>query len=93
MPIDIHAEQLLTLAKATRLLPSSPHPSTLWRWHRRGIRGVRLETVVVGGTRYTSREALSRFSASLTAADEAADEEPAERSPETERRLQRAGLL
>ena len=44
------------------------HPSTLHRWRLRGVRGIRLETVLIGGTRYTSTEALSRFFAATTAA-------------------------
>jgi hypothetical protein len=35
---------------------------------QRGIRGVRLETVMIGGIRYTSCEALERFVAATTAA-------------------------
>jgi hypothetical protein len=37
----------------------------LWRWAARGIRGVRLEVVRVGGTTWTSVEALGRFFAAL----------------------------
>jgi len=51
------------------------HPSTLHRWRLRGVRGVRLGTVLIGGTRYTSTEALSRFFAATTAA---ADGQPVE---------------
>src|SRR4051812_39705508 len=35
--------------------------ATFYRWASRGCRGVRLETLQVGGTRCTSREALQRF--------------------------------
>jgi hypothetical protein len=34
----------------------------------KGVRGVRLETVMMGGRRYTSAEAVERFFARLTAA-------------------------
>jgi hypothetical protein len=68
MSIDIAVEDLLPLNQAARVLPGRPHISTLWRWHRRGIRGIRLETAVVGGTRYTSRQALQRFVDRTTAA-------------------------
>ena len=37
------------------------HMVTLSLWYRRGVRGVRLETLMVGGRRCTSLEALSRF--------------------------------
>ena len=36
-------------------------PSTLHRWRLRGCRGVKLETLLIGGTRTTSTEALQRF--------------------------------
>ena len=66
------SEQLLTLSAAARGLPGPSgrglHTSTIWRWSQRGVKGVRLETVLVGGVRYTSREALDRFVAATTAA-------------------------
>jgi hypothetical protein len=37
------------------------HVSCLYRWSTIGCRGVVLETLQVGGTRCTSREALQRF--------------------------------
>jgi len=43
------------------------HPSTIHRWRLRGARGVRLETILAGGTRYSSHEALNRFFARTTA--------------------------
>jgi hypothetical protein len=54
-------ESHITLAEAARLLPGRPHSSTLARWALRGVKGVRLETVKVGGRRFTSREAIERF--------------------------------
>jgi len=65
MPIDIHTEQLCTLSKAARLLPrlNGKHPSSnaIWRWCRKGVGGVHLEHVRVGGRIFTSAEALNRF--------------------------------
>ena len=57
----ILSEQTVTLTEASRIFPGRPHSSTLWRWHQRGCRGIRLETAVIGGRRYTSREAIERF--------------------------------
>ena len=68
MSIDFQSETLLSFSQATKGLPGRPHLSTLHRWRLRGIRGVRLETCMVGGRRYTSREALQRFSDAITAA-------------------------
>ena len=66
-------EDLLPLAMAAREVPNRRggrgiHVATVWRWTRRGVRGVRLETIVVGGIRQTSRQALQRFVERTTAA-------------------------
>lgn len=65
MAIDIENETLLTLTEATKVLPRlngrRPAISTLWRWCRKGLRGVRLEYIRIGRNIATSREALSRF--------------------------------
>jgi hypothetical protein len=67
MPIFLN-ETLVTLTQASQMLPGRPHVSTLWRWCKRGVRGVRLETYVVGARRFTSTEALQRFAAATSAA-------------------------
>lgn len=59
-------ERLLTLFLAAMTVPCRPgggsvHPSTLRRWARRGVRGVRLEVVVLGGAMCTSAPAIARF--------------------------------
>jgi hypothetical protein len=61
-------EQLQTLAEARVATPGKPDPSTLWRWAHRGVRGVRLETILIGGRRYTSAEAMARFIERLSVA-------------------------
>ncbi|MBA4106830.1 MAG: hypothetical protein C0485_13840 [Pirellula sp.] len=61
MAIHLDSESLLTLQAAARWLPGRPHISTLHRWRMRGVRGVKLETCLIGGTRYTSKEALQDF--------------------------------
>jgi hypothetical protein len=66
--IDIATEDMVSLTEAAKTLPSRPDQSTLWRWRNRGVRGVRLETVLVGGRRMTSRQALNRFFAAVNAA-------------------------
>ena len=45
------------------------HRSTGFRWAGRGVRGVRLETVRVGRTQFTSVAALRRFFERLTQRD------------------------
>ena len=69
--IDWQSEHVISLKEAARLLPQRSgkpvHVSTLYRWVNPGLKGHVLETVQVGGTRCTSREALDRFFAALTA--------------------------
>ena len=61
--IDGQREELVPLTKAGRLINPSrvPHTATVWRWALHGVRGEKLESVIVGGQRFTSREAISRF--------------------------------
>jgi hypothetical protein len=63
--IDFENEELLTLAQASKKVPgrtgSHVNTSTLWRWALRGLRGVRLETLAIGGTTFTSTRALQQF--------------------------------
>ncbi len=77
--IDIETEQLRLLTKASADLPGHPHVSTVVRWWRRGVRGVRLETILIGGRRYTSREALQRFVARLSSQSDPEPPLPARR--------------
>ena len=63
---DSILEELISLSDVPSLLPcrrggKKPHVATIYRWASRGIRGVFLETVQIGGTRCTSRAALARF--------------------------------
>ncbi|HYW80087.1 MAG TPA: DUF1580 domain-containing protein [Thermoguttaceae bacterium] len=69
--IDIASETVVTLTNATDHLPvrragKQPHPSTIFRWAQRGCKGIRLESIQVGGTKCTSVEALQRFFDRLT---------------------------
>ena len=64
--IEIGAEELVSLRDVPKLLPAKAdgkriHISAVYRWVQRGIKGVRLEAIHIGGTSYTSREALQRF--------------------------------
>ena len=73
--IDCNRETLLTLSEAAKLLPArragkKTHISCLYRWTKTGCRGVVLESLQVGGTRCTSKEALARFFRRLTAASQ-----------------------
>ena len=64
--IDPTQENLIPIARAgedDRLIRTIGRVTekTIRRWAARGVRGRRLESVVVGGRRYTSSEAIERF--------------------------------
>lgn len=73
MAIDLQHERILSLTDASKALPKIDgkhlHTSTLWRWCRRGIRGIQLDYVRLGHRVCTSVEALNRFSQRLAEAD------------------------
>jgi len=66
----MNGETLMTLVQAAATLPHRPHASTLFRWCRKGIRGVRLEYRRIGGRILVSRAALDRFGDRLAALDD-----------------------
>lgn len=66
MAIDINRDELLPFKRASREIPSARgeggiHVATLYRWAQRGVRGHRLESVLVGGVRMTTRRAIQAF--------------------------------
>ena len=76
MAIDITTETVITPAKAAHLCPERrrgvrPNVATVYRWMMQGVRGIKLESIVVGATRCTSVEALQRFFDALTTAADA----------------------
>jgi hypothetical protein len=69
--IDHEVETVLSLTDAAARLPrrrggKRVNVATLYRWASNGCRGVRLETIQIGGTRCTSMQALQRFFDRLT---------------------------
>jgi hypothetical protein len=73
MGIVVATELVFPLAESPRHVPSRRggrrlHQSTAFRWAKHGLRGVRLETIRVGGTLCTSAEALQRFFDALSVA-------------------------
>jgi hypothetical protein len=71
LPIDVATETLLSFSQAARRFPPfregrGVSPSTIWRWHRTGVRladgrRVRLDAIRCGGRWLTSVEAVQRF--------------------------------
>jgi hypothetical protein len=69
--IDLSRERPITLNAARRLPELSrdgrrPDIASLYRWTGKGLRGIRLESVQIGGSRCTSVEAVRRFINALT---------------------------
>lgn len=61
-------DQLLPVATAVeKAIGYRPHPTTCTRWTRRGVRGVKLATVMVGGRPRTTEAAVVEFIAMQTA--------------------------
>jgi len=54
-------ETLLTLTAACKEFPVKCSRPAIERWARKGSRGAILETVLICGKRYTSKEAIDRF--------------------------------
>jgi len=54
-------ESLIPMSTAGRHFPACVQRSTVERWVRRGVNGIKLETVRVGGKRFTTHEAITRF--------------------------------
>lgn len=85
--IDFSTENPRTLAEAARTLPGGAvHVSTIHRWRMKGVRGVRLETFLRGGIRYTTDEAIERFFVATTAAADG-DVAPARTPKQRDRRI------
>ena len=92
--INPSTEHLITLKQAARQLPGNVHLSTLHRWRLRGVKGVKLDTLMLGGRRYTSVEALYRFFERTTRAADggSAVQRSADVRRRVERQLDEAGL-
>ncbi|MFC1597688.1 DUF1580 domain-containing protein [Planctomycetota bacterium] len=65
---EILSETVIPISEAPKHIPGRPHSATIWRWWQKGVRGIKLETFVCGGRRFTSTEAIARFIRGTTAA-------------------------
>ena len=100
MSIDPLTEELLSMKDAAALLQkrrggAKVSLTSLWRWSTRGAKGVRLETVRVGSSVYTTRDALRRFIEARTAAAGGPVPQapaPSTRSRRAVRELERMGM-
>lgn len=64
----------ISISQAAHTLPGNPHPASVWRWCRRGIKArngnqVYLHHRRIGSKLYTTAEAIEQFFTTLTDAD------------------------
>ena len=73
--------ELIALGDVPKQLPRRGgkrlHISTVYRWHREGLRGQVLHTRLVGGRRFTTLEWIEEFFAEVNAAADAGREQKA----------------
>jgi hypothetical protein len=50
------------------------HPSTICRWHKKGVKGIRLTAHVIGGVPMATDEMVEAFIAAQTAAAQSSDD-------------------
>jgi hypothetical protein len=60
-PIPLRAAARHRLLRAKSRGGKALNFSTIWRWALHGVRGVKLETVRVGGTTCTTEQSIIRF--------------------------------
>jgi hypothetical protein len=87
---DSDFRDLVPMRQAREELPGKPSYSTMMRWMKYGVKGVHLQSVMIGGRRYFDRDRhLAEFIARTTAV---ADSKPTPiRSPrKRERDIERA---
>ena len=103
--IDISSEKLLTPAEIAQHIPrrragKKCNVATIHRWFVDGVRGIKLESICVGGTKCSSVAALQRFFDELTAQSEGQPVQQPQRITKArrkqieaaERRLEKAGV-
>ena len=95
--IDLEHDDLRPVADiAEKRTGKRPPPGCIWRWRRKGCRGVHLECYLYAGVWHTTEKAFSAFILGQTAAAVDACRaagRTTDRSPTTLQRLKDAGLL
>ena len=88
--IHVETEKLLVPREVCRMFPGRSGKGiaicTVTRWMLKGRKGHKLESLVAGGQRYTSREAVGRFLAKL---NRGADYRPQQQRDQRTRENQR----
>jgi hypothetical protein len=84
IPIQTHCKQVLGHRVA---------PATIWRWTRRGARGVVLDAVFAGGRWCCTRAAFDEFIDAQTSARLSPPPQPDSSDRDVDEQLRQAGLL
>lgn len=66
--IDLSTETIFPVSEAPKHIPGRPSKASCWRWVLQGVGGIKLESILIGGKRFTSHEAVQRFGDRRTAA-------------------------
>lgn len=66
--IDLSTEMVFPVSEAPKHIPGRPSQASVWRWVLKGVGGVKLESILIGGKRFVSAEAIQRFCDRRTAA-------------------------
>lgn len=59
------SEDLLNATQTRDEFPTRPSIATIRTWMQQGVNGTRLESIIIGGRAFTSRQAVARFIAAL----------------------------
>lgn len=93
--MSIPVSDCCLISKSSCLFPNRPAIATIWRWATRGVRGVILRTMVVGGRRYVTPRDVAEFLETLNTAPPRALEKsqaPGGRGKRAAESLARAGF-
>ena len=63
----------IPLNRCSDYIPGNPHCATVWRWATKGVRGVKLATIIIGGRRMVTPQALEDFLIALNADNPVSD--------------------
>jgi hypothetical protein len=88
MTIDVLASDLCLLDTLLDSLPRRPSTTCVWRWHRRGVRGRRLQVLKIAGRLHTTRSEFRDF---ITAIQDPSIPRPTRDEGDVAGELQRAG--
>jgi len=87
--IDLSTETIFPVSEAPEHIPGRPSKASVWRWVLTGVGGIKLESILIGGKRFTSAESIQRFCDRRTAAADG-DTPPVRTSRQREQAIQHA---